>query len=127
MTVAAAATMLVGLTANKAEAIPRGTCVPCTSPITEDNFADRYQVYADINCSAARNVTFRFLMRYYNIAGQHTAYDERRSWPYLNRAYIHGIRQISVHTVRYVYAEATVCFGSSPRRCKSDVSYAGRA
>jgi hypothetical protein len=102
--------------------------VPYVSPITEDNFADRYQVFFSINCNTARNVTFRFLMRYYNISGQHTAYDQRWSWPSLNgsgRAY--GIRQISVHTVRYVYAEATACYGSSPRRCKSDVSYAGRA
>lgn len=124
LAIAIASMTLVGLP-SRAEAATSGTCVPYVSPITQDEFTNAWQVYSDINCNRARNVTFRFIMRYTNIGGTYTPHDDRLSWSYKNGAYIHGIRRISSATVRYVYAEVTVCYGS-PRRCRSDSSSVGR-
>jgi hypothetical protein len=113
------------ITATKAEAITTGTCVPYVSPITVDEFADRLQVYSDVNCNRAKAVTIKFFIRYRNISGWHITHQVNKSYASLNGAYIIGIKAISQHTVGYMYAETTVCYGS-PKKCRSDSAYIGR-
>ena len=75
-------------------------------------------------CENARGVTGKFLMRYRDWRGWHTAHNVTKSFGTVPDGFDIGWYKVPTLGTSAVYAEATVCYNySTYRKCRSDSEY----